>query len=66
MKVAVKMIKNAKEKDRREYFYRQWLMVFPNMTKENFVGFEEYYQDRVAPKIDMRATEEIMSEILGG
>lgn len=56
----------AVESDNREYYYRQWLAYLPNMTKDNYVGFEDFYQERQQPQIDLRSKDEIMKEIYGG
>lgn len=61
----IALFDKAKENDDREYYYRQWLTYLPNMTKDNYVGFEDFYQERQQPQIDMRPKDEIMKEIYG-
>ena len=56
----------AVESDNREYYYRQWLAHLPNMTKDNYVSFEDFYQERQQPQIDLRPKDEIMKDIYGG
>lgn len=55
----------AKDREMREYYYRQWLAFLPHMTKENYQSFEDFYMERKQPQIDMRPKEEIMKDIYG-
>lgn len=63
---ANKLIKKAMEEDTREYAFRIYLASYPNMTKENFKSFNEFWEE-IKPKkieLDNRSEEEIMLEIL--
>ena len=55
----------AQEHENKEYYYRQWLVHLPKMTKETFVTFEDYYLERQRPKFDLRSKDELMADILG-
>ena len=61
---AARLINKAAEEERKEIFYRQWLVRFTNMDKETYIPFEEYYESTKPKKLDQRTTEEIMAEIL--
>jgi len=60
------LLDRAQEHDRREYYYRQWLAYLPNMTKDTYIPFEDFYQERQQPQIDLRPKDEIMKDIYGG
>lgn len=62
---AIKLITKAIDEERRQRFFMQWIMYLPFMTKENYVPFEEYYEQSKVPQIDTRPKDEIMSELLG-
>lgn len=65
---ALKLIRKAREEDRRERYYRLWLVRYPSYTEKNFETFEEFYEKIFPPKVelDMRSKDELMAEILGG
>ncbi len=65
-KDAIKLVAIINERERRERFYRQWLMYLPNMTKDTYVSFADYYEQVTVPSIDTRPTEVIMRELLEG
>lgn len=66
LKRAIKLIEVAKEKEIEEYFYRLWLVRYPNYDKNNFETFDEFYEKNKPKKIvkDTRSKDEIMKEIL--
>jgi len=66
MNHAIKLIAKAIDEERRQRFFMQWVMYLPYMTKENYVPFEEYYEQTKVPQIDMRPKDEIMRDILKG
>jgi hypothetical protein len=68
MRRALKLIRKAREEDRRERYYRLWLVRYPGYTEKNFETFEDFYEKIFPPKVeyDMRSNDEIMAEILGG
>ena len=41
---AARLINKAAEEERKEIFYRRWLVRFTNMDKETYIPFEEYYE----------------------
>ena len=66
LKDAVEIINYAMEQEQKEYYYRFWLVRYPNYTKETFETFEEFY-DKYRPqniKIDNRSKDEIMKDIM--
>lgn len=66
VKRAVKLINKAKEEETKARLFQMWLMRFTLMDKENFISFEEFYENATVPQIDTRPKDEIMSELLGG
>lgn len=61
----MRLLKKAERQEKREYYYRQWLMLLPHMTEETYVTFDDYYTERQEPQIDLRSKEEIMKDIYG-
>jgi wyosine [tRNA(Phe)-imidazoG37] synthetase (radical SAM superfamily) len=62
----LKLLKKAMEEDTKEYAFRIYLAVYPNMDKKNFKSFNEYWEE-IKPKkveLDLRTEEDIMQEIL--
>lgn len=56
------LILKAFEKREEEKAWQMWLTLYPNMTKEKFMSFSEYYQKLRQP-ISTRSTEEILAEV---
>lgn len=59
------IIRKAMEEDTKEYAFRIYVAVLPNMDKKNFKTFNEYWES-IRPKqdvMDTRSTDEIMDEI---
>lgn len=66
IKEAMEQIRLATKEEEKELLYRQWLMYLPNMNKETYMGFAEFYKESQPKEIDTRKTEDIMEELLGG
>lgn len=63
---SIKLIEKAQEEETREYAFRIYLAAYPNMGKENFKSFNEFWEE-IKPKkveVDTRSKEEIMEEIM--
>lgn len=61
----MKLLKKAMEEDTREYAFRIYLTVYPNMDKDNFKSFNEFWEE-IKPQnnvVDTRNKDEIMKEI---
>lgn len=56
----------AKKQEDKEYLFRHYLMIYPNMDKKTYKSFEQYYQEIIPNKVilDERPMDEIMNEIL--
>ena len=63
---ALKLVAKAQEEDTRDYAFKIYLAKYPNMTQENFVTFNEFWEEIKPEKkiIDNRSEDEIMKEIL--
>lgn len=46
-----------------ERIYKQWVIQLPNMTKENYEPYSEYYEKMTQKNVDKRSAEEIIHEI---
>lgn len=66
MKRSVKLINKAVEEEQREYFYKIWLVRYPEYNEDNYESFEEFYDKYKPKKIvqDNETKDEIMEEIL--
>lgn len=66
MKRSVKLINKAVEEEQREYFYKIWLVRYPEYNEDNYESFEEFYEKYKPGQIieDNRTKDEIMEELL--
>ena len=59
-------IKVAHEADREEKAWQLWVSIYPNMTKENYISFEEF-KNSIIPKgcnsVENLDTEEILDKV---
>lgn len=53
----------AKEKEREERIFQQWVAQLPYMDKQNFVSFEDYKNKLTGANIDRRSVAEIEAEL---
>lgn len=63
IETAMKVIEKAREKEKENRYFLQWVVQLPNMDKENFVSFESYLDRVTGRNIDMRPISECMAEI---
>lgn len=64
---AIKLISHAKKKEDKEYLFRHYLMIYPNMDKKTYKSFEDYYEENTRiqnVKYDNRNIDELMEDIL--
>ena len=66
LKRAAKLIKKAKKEEKREFYYRWWLVRVPLYTSETVESFEEFYEKMNPPAVvyDYRSKEAIMADLL--
>lgn len=63
IETAARIIEKAREKEKENRYFLQWVVQLPNMTKENFVSFESYLDKVTGRNIDNRPISECMAEI---
>ena len=63
IETAQRIIKKAREKEKENRFFLQWVVQLPNMDKEHFVSFESYLDRVTGRNIDTRPLSECMAEI---
>ena len=63
IQTAQKIIEKAREKERENKFFLQWVVQLPNMTKETFISFESYVDKVTGRNIDKRPVAECMAEL---
>ena len=63
IETAERIIAKAREKENENRYFLQWVVQLPNMSKENFVSFEEYVDKVTGRNIDTRPVFECMAEI---
>ena len=63
IETAEKIIAKAKDKEKENRFFLQWVVQLPNMTKETYISFESYVDQVTGRNIDKRPVYECMAEI---
>ena len=63
IETAERIIAKAREKEKENRYFLQWVVQLPNMSKENFVSFDEYVDRVTGRNIDNRPVYECMAEI---
>lgn len=63
IETAIRIINKAREKEKENRYFLQWVVQLPNMSKENFVSFDEYVDRVTGRNIDKRPVFECMAEI---
>ena len=63
IETAERIIAKAREKEQENRHFLQWVVQLPNMSKENFVSFDEYVDRVTGRNIDKRPVFECMAEI---
>ena len=63
IETAERIIAKAREKEKENRYFLQWVVQLPNMSKENFVSFEDYVDKVTGRNIDTRPVYECMAEI---
>ena len=60
---ALRVIEKAREKEKENRFFLQWVVQLPKMTQENYISFESYLDKVTGRNIDKRPVHECMAEI---
>lgn len=60
---ALRVIDKAREKEKENRYFLQWVVQLPNMTKETYLSFESYLDRVTGRNIDRRPVSECMAEI---
>lgn len=60
---AARIIAKAKEKEKEQRYFLQWVVQLPHMTQEHFVSFDAYVDRVTGRNIDTRPVYECMKEI---
>lgn len=60
---AMPLIEKAREKEKENRYFLQWVVQLPNMTKENYISFENYVDRVTGRNIDNRPVYECMAEL---
>ena len=63
IETAERIIAKAREKEKENRYFLQWVVQLPNMSKENFVSFDEYVDRVTGRNIDKRPVFECMAEL---
>ena len=63
IETAWRIIAKAREKDRENRFFLQWVVQLPHMSKENYISFDAYLDKVTGRNIDNRPVAECMKEI---
>ena len=56
-------LQKAREKEKEEQIRAQWTALLPNMDKNNYISFSDYYDRCTGRNIDTRSAAEIIQEI---
>ena len=57
------IIEKAREKEKEQRYFLQWVVQLPNMTKDTYISFESYVDKVTGRNIDTRPVSECMKEI---
>ena len=63
IETAERIIAKAREKEKENRFFIQWVVQLPNMTKENYISFDAYLDKMTGRNIDKRPVIECMKEL---
>ena len=63
IETAERIIAKAREKEKENRLFLQWVVQIPNMNKETFVSFDDYVDRVTGRNIDNRPIFECMAEL---
>lgn len=58
-----RFIKIAKDKEKEERCFMQWVVQLPFMTKDSFTSFEQYKDNINGKNIETRSTDTVLAEL---
>jgi hypothetical protein len=56
------LLVDAYEKDLEDKLWQQWLAIYPNMSNENFISFEDFKKEAFKPKLEKIDVEEVLKD----
>lgn len=57
------LIEVALDKEIEEKLWQQWLCIYPNMSEDNFISFNDFLRESKKPKVSPKNTKEILEEV---
>lgn len=63
IETAMRIVDKAREKEKENRYFLQWVVQLPNMNKESFVSFDEYVDRVTGRNVDNRPVYECMEEL---
>lgn len=63
IETAERIIAKAREKEKENRYFLQWVVQLPHMTQETFVSFDAYVDKVTGRNIDQRPVSECMEEL---
>lgn len=66
LKQSLKLLEKASDEDKRETYYKWWLVRWPHYTSSNYESFDEFYEKHFPPAVeyDTRSKDDLMAELL--
>lgn len=63
IETAERIIAKAREKEKENRYFLQWVVQLPNMTGETYLSFDAYVDRITGRNVDKRSVAECMAEI---
>lgn len=63
IETAMRIIDKAREKEKENRYFLQWVVQLPHMPADNFVSFDQYLDKVTGRNIDKRPVIECMKEL---
>lgn len=57
------IVREGRERTQKDRFWLLYCNMYPNMTEETFVDFDEWYEDLKRPAIPKKSVDEIMTDV---
>lgn len=58
----IKVINKAYEERDKQKLWEMWLARYPNMTKDDFIPFSEFYEANIVKNVSKRPAKDILAE----
>ena len=62
LKTITQLLGDAYKKDFEDRLWQQWLSVYPNMSKENFISFQDFKKGTLKPKLEKVDIKEVLRD----